>query len=162
MDANEYLYNGFLKLIEVSNLEEKPFVAISYRWTKAVTDWRACIIKCSNSYQGELSYETRLALGSLVFSALTFNTLIDDASAIEGHRFLSQVALNVSIGDHRYFWMDIICINQDVRAEKEFFVPKMGTLYKSAVTTHAYPIGTSFLSTLESQELYFPIWETRA
>ena len=58
--------------------------------------------------------------------------------------------------------MDIVCINQDVREEKDFFVPRMGTLYKSAAVTHAYPIGTSFLSTLESQELYFPIWETRA
>ena len=55
VDANEYLYSGILKLIEVSNLEEKPFVAISYRWTKAVTDWRARIIEYSNLHQGDLT-----------------------------------------------------------------------------------------------------------
>ena len=162
VDAGEYLGSGLLKLIQVSSLGEKPFVAISYRWTKAITDWRTRIIECGNAHPGDLSYETRLALGSLTFSTLTHDTLIDDASAIEGQRFLSQAALNVTIENHRYFWMDIVCINQDVRAEKEFFVPKMGTLYESAAITHVYPIGTTFLSTLESQELYFPIWETRA
>ncbi|TBU42172.1 hypothetical protein BD309DRAFT_1081578 [Dichomitus squalens] len=162
IDANIFVSSGVLKLVQVSSLQEKPFVAISYRWTKAVTDWRAQIVEYGNAHDSDLNYETKLALGSLFFSTLTLDTLIDDASAIEGQRFLAQIALNVMITGYQYFWMDIVCIDQDVLEEKQFFVSKMGTLYSSAAATHAYPTGTSPLSTLESPELYFPIWESRA
>jgi len=38
----------------------------------------------------------------------------------------------------------------------------MGYLYRSASETHAYPFGAEILSTVFSDKLYFPVWDTRA
>ena len=102
-----------------------------------------------NARSPSLSYEKRLAIGSATFSALSQRSLIDDASAIEGQRFFAEIAFQVMMSLQQYFWMDIVCIDQDVIAEKEFFVPKMGLLYGAAAVTYAFPTGTSFLSSLD-------------
>ncbi|TBU60419.1 hypothetical protein BD310DRAFT_905378 [Dichomitus squalens] len=162
VDAVTYVRTGVLKVIEVSSLKDKEFVAVSYRWSKAITDWRARIVEYGNARSPDASYERKLALGSATFSALVQRGLVDGASAVEGQRFFAQIAFQVMMSLQEYFWMDIVCINQDVIEEKEFFVPKMGTLYGTAAVTYAYPTGTSFLSSLASPEIYFPVWETRA
>ena len=152
--------NGIVETVEVSSLAQQEFVAISYRWTEAITSWRAQVMKYGRH---QPNYHGKLMTGSEMLSKMTSKlSLINDASVFEGHRFLTQVAYHVLSEQKRYFWMDIICIDQDKPEEKAFFIPKMGTLYGTAVDTHAYPTGTSFLPSLSTPELYFPVWETRA
>ncbi|KAI0704047.1 hypothetical protein C8Q76DRAFT_801818 [Earliella scabrosa] len=159
VDAQEYVINGIVKVVEVPSLAHQEFVAISYRWTPEITSWRAQIMKYGRH---QPDYHGKLEVGSSILSASISNSLINDASVLEGHRFLTQVAFHVMLVQKQYFWIDIVCIDQDKPEEKVFFVPKMGTLYATAAVTHAYPTGTSFLPSLGTPELYFPVWETRA
>ena len=80
-DAKEYLQNGVLKLVTVSSLEEKAFVAISYEPAKSISQWKARIADYGSAHGRNSSYEKTLELGSSIFSMLTQRTLIDKVAS---------------------------------------------------------------------------------
>ncbi|KAL0959632.1 hypothetical protein HGRIS_011334 [Hohenbuehelia grisea] len=187
IDAQKFLLEGSVEIWLLPHLP-KEFVAISYTWSPAIKTWRDNVIAEGvidrfNALQiarervelGTLSessplvknldehqYETHVTLGSRIISnRLPF---LDDptGSMEQAFRFMQTVAFLVHSRRQRWFWIDILCINQDDIREKEFFVPKMGELYRSALETHVYLFGTSFPSELTSIDIYGPLWMTRA
>jgi hypothetical protein len=161
VDAYQLVNRGILALLPVPNLDCHGYVAISYVWSPAIKAWRNWIATsgAESAHGADLPYEWRMISGSLI----CLSHLSDvDPLVREGHRFLVSVAENVLFRGKHFFWMDIVSIDQDILAEKEVLVPRMGTIYRQAAETHAYPTGTSFLPSIGTSDFYAPIWETRA
>ena len=145
----------------MSSLDYAEYVAISYVWSPAIKAWRDWVAArgAETGYGAETPYEWRMMSGSLVY----LSHLRDmDPLVRDGHRFFTNVANSVLYRGKRFFWMDIVSIDQDVLAEKKVLVPRMGAIYRQAAETHAYPTGTQFLSSLRTPEFSAPVWETRA
>lgn len=95
--------------------------------------------------------------------ALPTTTTDEESEGIKQfHLFFTVVSFLVAAQDKTYFWMDLLSIDQDSTAEKEYFVPQMGLLYGAASITHVYATGSTFITTIPSEDLHFPVWETRA
>jgi len=155
VDARAFVYTGAIRLVLVESISDFDVTAISYTWTAGIKRWRDHICK-----EKGRTYEERVLRGSRNLSTSTGGS--DDNDIAEAQLFFTIVAFFVLSRGKKLFWMDILCINQDEQKEKEFFVPQMGYLYRSASETHAYPFGAEILSTVFSDKLYFPVWDTRA
>ncbi|OBZ66927.1 hypothetical protein A0H81_13305 [Grifola frondosa] len=161
VDAYEFTYFGVLKLAQAQDVAHMDYIAISYRWSSDMVAWRDEL--ASTGRGAECGYEERMRRGSIAITDdIESGRGGDNQALARAHLFFTTVAFLVITAGKRYFWMDIVCINQDEPAEKEFFVPRMGSLYRGAAITHVYPTGTKILSTVASEELYFPEWDTRA
>jgi hypothetical protein len=145
-------------MIRVDDVRGLDFIAISYTWSHSMREWRSRIV----SLGGDREYEDMMAKGSFYISSITDSGIRDDQPIIGVQLFFTSVALLVLARGKTFFWMDIICINQDSSEEKEYFVPRMGNLYSNSSETHSYLSGSSLLTTVSCDELYFPIWETMA
>lgn len=157
VDARAFVYTGAIRLVLIEDIRDLDVIAISYTWSEDMKKWRDCICKPEGR-----TYEERIGRGSRNLSTSTPATDTDSLSIARAHLFFTIVAFLVLTRGKKFFWMDIVCIDQDKRGEKEFFVPQMGHLYRSAFETHAYPLGAEIASSVFSNQLYFPIWETRA
>ncbi|KAF8914417.1 hypothetical protein CPB84DRAFT_1759203 [Gymnopilus junonius] len=148
IDANAFIYQGVLKLHDEEDFHELDFTAISYTWSPNMLEWRKWILD-TDGYPHE-EKKTRVPSGK---------SASEDMERF--HLFFTVVCFLVLARGGTFFWMDVLCIDQDSDDEKAFFVPKMGSLYASAVETHVYLTGSMFV-TMSSKELHSPIWETRA
>jgi len=158
VDANAFLSLGAIRIVSFDDISDLDFVAISYVWTDGIKKWRNCISSTNGS-----TYEETIERGSAMLSVSTALADISDSDGIaHAHLFLTIVAFFVLTRGKKFFWIDILCINQDEQREKSFYVPLMGDLYRRAAETHAYPFGAKIPPTLFSDEVHFPIWETRA
>jgi len=158
IDARAFIYQGRIKMIKVDDLRWQDYIAISYTWSDGMKKWRERIL----SLGGDHDYEDKIAKGSFGISAISDFESTDDQSIIDAHLFFTSVAFMVFTRCKALFWMDILCINQDVEKEQAYFVPKMGSVYCNAAETHSYLSGSSLLASLSCDEFYFPIWEKRA
>ena len=158
MDARAFVYTGAIRLVLVESISDFDVTAISYTWTPGIKLWRDHICKAEGR-----TYEERVLRGSrnLSTSTVPIGGSDDDAIA-EAQLFFTIIAFFVLTRGKKFFWMDILCINQDEQKEKVFFVPQMGYLYRSASETHSYPFGAEILSAVFSKKVYFPAWDTRA
>ena len=158
MDALAFVYTGAIRLVLVESISEFDIIAISYTWTTGIKHWRDHICKTEGR-----TYEERILRGSRKLSTSIIPAGTSDNHAItEAQLFFTTVAFFALARGKKFFWIDILCINQDEEKEKEFFVPRMGYLYRSASETHAYPFGAEVLSTVFDDKVYFPVWDTRA
>ncbi|KAI9566125.1 hypothetical protein HD554DRAFT_2119562, partial [Boletus coccyginus] len=158
IDANAFMSSGAIRIVSFDDISELDFVAISYVWTDGIKKWRNCIFSTCGR-----TYEETIERGSGMLSISTEPADISDGDGIaHAHLFLNIVAFFVLTRGKKFFWIDILCINQDDQREKSFYVPRMGDLYRRAAETHAYPFGANIAPSLLSDEVYFPIWETRA
>ncbi|KAI9566128.1 hypothetical protein HD554DRAFT_2174841 [Boletus coccyginus] len=158
VDANAFVASGAIRIVSFDDISGLDFVAISYVWTDGIKKWRNCISSPCGS-----TYEETIERGSRMLSISTEPADISDGDGIaHAHLFLNIVAFFVLTRGKKFFWIDILCINQDEQREKSFYVPHMGDLYRRAAETHAYPFGAKIPPSLFSDEVYFPIWETRA
>lgn len=145
VDANAFIHQGILKLVEVEDFQKLDFVTISYTWTKNILEWRKWILSVSPEEKAN-----RVPSG---------NEASEDMKQF--HLFFTVVSFLVLARGQSFFWIDILSINQDTPDEKAFFVPRTGLLYAASCETHAYVTGSTFVA-IPSNELHFPIWETRA
>ncbi|KAF9557745.1 hypothetical protein CPC08DRAFT_710151 [Agrocybe pediades] len=145
IDANAFIHNGTLKLVEVADFRTLDFVAISYTWSKNMLEWRKWILSLGPNQKANQVPSNHPASEDMK----------------QFHLFFTVVSFIVSVQGRSLFWMDVLSIDQDSQAEKEFFVPKMGSLYAGASVTHAYLTGSAMIA-MSSPELHFPVWETRA
>ena len=158
MDARAFVYTGAIRLVLVESISDFDVVAISYTWTAGIKQWRDHICKTEGR-----TYEERILRGSRNLSTSTIPVGRSDNDAItEAQLFFTTMAFFVLTRGKKFFWLDILCINQDEQEEKEFFVPRMGYLYRSASETHTYPFGAEVLSAVFDDKVYFPAWDTRA
>ena len=158
VDARAFVYTGAIRLVLAESISDFDITAISYTWTAGIKRWRDHICK-----EEGRTYEERVLRGSRNLSTSTVPIGGSDDNAItEAQLFFTIVAFFVLTRGKKFFWMDILCINQDEQKEKEFFVPQMGYLYRSASETHSYPFGAEILSAVFSDKVYFPAWDTRA
>jgi len=158
VDARAFLHTGAIRLVLVESISDFQVIAISYTWTAGIKRWRDHICK-----EEGRNYEERVLRGSRDLSTSTAPIGGSDDDAIaEAQLFFTIVAFFVLSRGGKFFWIDILCINQDEQKEKEFFVPRMGYLYCGAAETHAYPFGAKILSAVFSDKVYFPVWDTRA
>ncbi|KDR73960.1 hypothetical protein GALMADRAFT_250678 [Galerina marginata CBS 339.88] len=145
VDANAFIRQGILKLVEVEDFQKLDFVAISYTWSKNILEWRKWILSLGPEEKA--------------------NRIPSDSEASEDmkkfHLFFTVVSFLVLARGKSFFWIDLLSINQDAPAEKAFFVPKMGLLYAGSFEAHAYVTGSALIA-MSSDELHLPIWETRA
>ena len=86
----------------------------------------------------------------------------DGDALVHAQLFFTVVNFSVLARGKKLFWIDMLCIDQNDQQEKNYFVPRMGDLYHRASETHAYPFGSKIPSSVSSDEVYFPLWETRA
>lgn len=145
VDANAFIYQGILKLVEVEDFRNLDFVAISYTWPKNLLEWRKWIL-----FLGTKEKANQVPSGSEASEDMK-----------QFHLFFTVVSFLVLARGKMFFWIDVLSINQDAPSEKAFFVPKMGLLYNGSPEVHAYVTGSAFVA-MSSDEFHFPIWETRA
>ncbi|KAF4614647.1 hypothetical protein D9613_003405 [Agrocybe pediades] len=113
IDANAFIHNGTLKLVEVADFRTLDFVAISYTWSKNMLEWRKWILSLGPNQKANRVPSNHPASEDMK----------------QFHLFFTVVSFIVSVQGRSLFWMDVLSIDQDSQAEKEFFVPKMGSLY---------------------------------
>ncbi|PPQ71584.1 hypothetical protein CVT26_010552 [Gymnopilus dilepis] len=148
IDANAFIEQGVLKLLEAEDFRQVDFAAISYTWSPNMLEWRKWILSIGG-YPPE-EKKIRVPPGK---------PASEDMARF--HLFFTVVCFLVLTRGKQFFWMDVLSIDQDANDEKAFFVPKMGSLYASAAETHVYLSGSTFID-ISSKELHSPIWETRA
>lgn len=155
VDARAFVHTGAIRMVLVEDICDLDVVAISYTWSDDMKKWRESI--CNPEGR---TYEEKIGRGSRLLSASI--TASSDQSIARAHLFFTIIAFLVLSRGKKFFWMDIVCINQDKMQEKEFFVPQMGNLYRNTSETHAYPLGAEIATSVFSDQVYFPIWEMRA
>jgi hypothetical protein len=158
VDAAAFIYHGAVRLVKVDNIPQQEYIAISYNWTQDIIDWRECLMSIG---EGE-NYEEKIANGSLLASVSAQSDSLADHFLVRAHLFITAVSLLTYMRGKKLFWIDILCTNQDDIQEKEYFVPKMGSLYRKAHETLAFLTGSSIATSISSDAFYNPIWETRA
>ena len=158
VDAEAFVRHGQIQLVKVDDFRQQDFIAISYVWSQDMKDWRDHLITIGQGHD----YEEKIANGSLTISISAHSERLTDQSIVRAHLFFAAVSLQTCIRGKKFFWMDILCINQDDPQEKGYFVSRMGSLYNNADETHAYLTGSSIVASVSSDAFYFPIWERRA
>ncbi|KAH9939154.1 hypothetical protein B0H21DRAFT_757387 [Amylocystis lapponica] len=101
------------------------------------------------------TYEEKMVQGSFDLSKSIICESVEEI-IIQTHLFFTIICFLVMTRGKHFFWMDIVCIDQDNQSEKEFFVPKMSSLYRCAAETHAYLTGSRLAPTLFCDAVYFP------
>ena len=138
-------------------------IAVSYTWSEDMRRWREKIVQMGSGR----TYEDKILRGSasvshaLAGGSFSMND-VDQASVTRAQLFFTIVAFMVFTRGKKFFWMDILCINQEEIEEKKFFVPRMATLYDDTYETHAYPSGAEIAPSVTHESVQNPVWETRA
>ncbi|KAF8441549.1 hypothetical protein L210DRAFT_3644826 [Boletus edulis BED1] len=163
IDARAFIHNGTIRLVRIDDFRDMDVIAISYTWSEDMKRWRERIIQMGSGR----TYEDKILRGSasvshaLAGGSFSMND-VDQASLTRAHLFFTMVAFMVFTRGKKFFWMDILCINQEKIEEKKFFVPRMGTLYNDTYETHAYPSGAEIAPSVMHESVQKPVWETRA
>jgi len=147
--------------VKVENYRAEDYIAISYTWSKRIEEWRDQMLSIGARLEGS-DYEARVALGSSVISTAAGPESMSHEAIVQSHLFFTILCFLVITRGKDLFWMDILCIDQEDIAEKEYFVPRMGDLYGHSAETHAYLTGCNIMTTMACDEFHSPIWETRA
>ena len=158
VDAHAFIYSGVIRIVHADDIGDLDFVAISYVWTNDTRKWINDVCSASGS-----TYEEKIAQVSGMLPTSATSTSGPDGDALaHAQLFLTIVHFSVLARGKKLFWIDMLCIDQNDQQEKNYFVPLMGDLYHRAAETHAYPFGSKIPSSVSSDEVYFPLWETRA